>query len=82
MSEKHHEENPEFNYHLLRTALDGFSKNLGQLDPTEYKQVYRKASKSFDLESLVLASPEAKGVIIPEQQLDQSVAEVALALCE
>lgn len=77
LSEKHHEANPEFNYHLLRTAIDGFSKNLGQLDPIEYTQVYHKASKSFDLESLVLASPEAKGVIISEQQLDQSVAEVA-----
>lgn len=77
LAEKQHESSPEFNYHLLRNALDGFSKNLTQLDPQEYQQVHRKATKSFDLESLVLASPEAQGMIIPEQQLNQSVAEVA-----
>jgi peptidyl-prolyl cis-trans isomerase C len=67
----------EFNYHMLRNALAGFSKNLSQLDATEYKQVYRKASKTFDLESLVLGSPEAQGLIVSGQQLDRSVAEVA-----
>ncbi|MES9813447.1 MAG: nitrogen fixation protein NifM [Candidatus Thiodiazotropha sp.] len=77
MAEKQHEGSPEFNYHLLRNALNGFSKNLSQLDPMEYRQAYHKATKSFDLESLVLASPEAEGLIISEQQLDRSVAEVA-----
>lgn len=67
---------PEFSYHLLRNALDGYGKDLPQLDPHEYERVYHKATKSFDLESLVLSSPEARGVIVPEQQLDQSVAEV------
>ncbi|MEW7993507.1 MAG: nitrogen fixation protein NifM [gamma proteobacterium symbiont of Clathrolucina costata] len=68
---------PEFNYHLLRNALERFGRNLGQLEPEEFQQVYTTASKSFELESLVLASPEAKGVIISEQQLDLSVEEVA-----
>ncbi|MCG8025690.1 MAG: nitrogen fixation protein NifM [Candidatus Thiodiazotropha endolucinida] len=77
LAEKQHETPPEFNYHLLRNSLDGYGKNLSQLDPQEYNQVYRKATRSFDLESLVLSSPEAQGLIIPEQQLDQSVAEVA-----
>ncbi|MCG7977817.1 MAG: nitrogen fixation protein NifM [Candidatus Thiodiazotropha endolucinida] len=68
---------PEFNYHLLRNALERFGRNPGQLEPEEFQQVYTTASKSFELESLVLASPEAKGVIISEQQLDLSVEEVA-----
>jgi peptidyl-prolyl cis-trans isomerase C len=72
-----HEISPELSYHLLRAALDGFSKNLSQLNPVEYPQVYCRASKSFELESLVLSSPEAKGLIISGQQLDQSMAAVA-----
>ena len=43
LAEKQHESSPEFNYHLLRNALDGFSKNLTELDPQEYQQVHRKA---------------------------------------
>ena len=77
VAEKQHEISPELSYHLLRNALEGFSKNLSQLDPAAYRQVYRKASKSFELESLVLASPEAEGLLISGRQLNQSVAEVA-----
>jgi len=71
------ETSPEFNYHLLRNALGGYKKNLSQLEPPEYQQVYRKALKSYELESLVIASPESEGILIGEQQLDQSIAEVA-----
>lgn len=67
---------PEFNYHLLRNALSEFNKNLVQLDLDEYRQVYDRARKSFELESLVLSSDEAKGVIIPERMIDESVALV------
>jgi len=77
LSERHPEDSPAFNYHLLRNALQGFRKNLAQLDTMEYRQVRHKASKSFELESLVLASPEAEGVTISARQLDASVAEVA-----
>ena len=77
MSGEHRENSPAFNYHLLRNALNGFNKNLSQLDSVEYEHVYRKARKSFDLESRILASPEAEGLVITQQQLDYSVAEVA-----
>lgn len=70
-------ESPGFNYHLLRSALDSFKKNLAQLSPEEYRQVIRKASKTLDIESLVLASPEAGGVVVSGQQLTQSVEEIA-----
>jgi peptidyl-prolyl cis-trans isomerase C len=77
LAEKQPEITPEFSYHLLRNALNGYRKNLSQLDPNEYAQVQGKASKSFELESLVIASPEAEGLVISSQQLDDSVAEVA-----
>ncbi|OGT89029.1 MAG: nitrogen fixation protein NifM [Gammaproteobacteria bacterium RIFOXYA12_FULL_61_12] len=68
---------PEFSYHLLRNALESYRKNLSQLSPEELGQVQRKARKSYELESLVLASPEAKGVTIGEEMLDRSLAQVA-----
>lgn len=77
LAQKQPEITPEFSYHLLRSALNGYRKNLSQLDPSEYTQVYRKASKSFELESLVIASPEAEGLMISARQLDESVAAVA-----
>jgi peptidyl-prolyl cis-trans isomerase C len=76
-AEKQEAISPAFNYHLLRNALNGFQKNLTQLDPNEYQQVYRQACKSYEMESLVLASPEAEGLVISEQQLDLSIDEVA-----
>ncbi len=72
-----HTVSPEFSYHLLRNALNDFGKNLPQLNPDEYQQVYRKASKSYELESLVIAAPEADGLVIPEEQVHRSVASIA-----
>ncbi|MGD8911318.1 MAG: nitrogen fixation protein NifM [Candidatus Thiodiazotropha sp.] len=77
LAEQQLETMPEFNYHMLRNALNDYQKNLSQLDPMEYQEVYRKASTSYELESLVISSPEAKGVIVPQEQLDRSVDEVA-----
>jgi peptidyl-prolyl cis-trans isomerase C len=77
LAEKHSEISPEFSYHLLRNALNGYRKNLSQLDPSEYQEVFDKASRSYQLESLVIAAPEAEGLVISESQLDQSVGEVA-----
>jgi peptidyl-prolyl cis-trans isomerase C len=68
---------PEFSYHMLRNALDRFKRNLVELEPNEYQAVYRSASKSYELESLVLASPEAEGVVVPEAQIKASMDEVA-----
>ena len=68
---------PEFNYHMLRNALNDYQKNLSQLEPMQYQEIYRKASKSYELESLVIASPEAEGVVVSQEQLDREVDEVA-----
>ncbi len=77
LAEKQEPISPEFSYHLLRHALQSFGKNLTQLSTEEYGQVYDGAGKSYELESLVLASPEAEGLVISDEQLDQSVNEVA-----
>ncbi|MEJ2406047.1 MAG: nitrogen fixation protein NifM [Candidatus Thiodiazotropha sp.] len=66
-----------FNYHMLRNALSCYKKNLTQLDPHEYDQVTHSATKSYDLESLVIQSPEAENLIISDAQLDASLQEVA-----
>ena len=68
---------PEFNYHMLRYALDLFKKNIAQLTPDEYESVFNKAKKSFDLESLVITSRDAEGVIISAQQVEDSFSSVA-----
>ncbi len=67
----------EFNYHLLRQALDTYSKNIPQLSDEEYQQIHGKASQSFALESLVLASPEASQMVMSEAQVTQAVKQVA-----
>lgn len=67
---------PEYNYHLLRNALDTFGKNVSQLAPAEYQQIVSKADKSYELESLVLASSEAENLVIAESQLDSAVSEI------
>lgn len=68
---------PEFNYHMLRYALDLFKKNIAQLTPDEYNSVFNKAKHSFELESLVITSTEAEGVIISTQQVEDSFLSVA-----
>lgn len=67
----------EFNYHLLRYALDEFGKNISQLNSEQYKSCYDKATKSYNLESLVLDSPEAENIVISTQQLDDSYQTLA-----
>jgi len=67
---------PAFNYHLLRNALNRFSRNLAQLQPDEYQEVHRSATHSFELESLVLDSDEAQALVVSSRQLDDSLASI------
>jgi peptidyl-prolyl cis-trans isomerase C len=70
------EDKPEFNYHLLRYALQRFGKNPGQLRGDEYQQALRKASHSFDLETRVIASNEAHKLVITPEQVADAVAQI------
>jgi len=63
-------------YHLLRISLERFQKNVGELSEREYKDATRQAKKIHDLEALVLGSEEARGVVVPSEQLDEAVQEI------
>lgn len=69
-------EPPEMAYHLLRGALERFSKGVAELDENEYAEAKEQAIKTFALESLVLSSREALDVIIPEEKIDQAEREI------
>lgn len=68
---------PEFGYHLLRNALDAYGKNLTQISSSEYEDIYSRAQKSFEIESMVIGSEEARDIVIPDEQLVQAFNEVA-----
>lgn len=77
MTDQLSDQAPEFSYHLLRNALDTYGKNLTQISSSEYENIYSRARKSFDLESLVIGSEEALDIVIPDEQLEQAFKEVA-----
>lgn len=68
---------PVLRYHVLRAALDQFSRGPDELAPDDYAQVCRRADRSYELEALVLSSPEASGVSIPDEQVESALATVA-----
>lgn len=68
---------PEYAYHILRGALETFHKGVSELTDNERKRVYRQADRTYSLESRVLASPEAQGVVIPSEELEQSISELS-----
>jgi peptidyl-prolyl cis-trans isomerase C len=68
---------PTYAYHLLKVALNSFQKNPSQLDGAELQQARQRADKSFDLENLVLSTPEAGEVVVNDTELDRALGEVA-----
>jgi nitrogen fixation protein NifM len=63
-------------YTLLRAALTLFKKDPGELEGEELRQVQRQAKNEYEIETRVINSPEAAGVIITEQELVRAFAEV------
>ncbi|WP_295408761.1 nitrogen fixation protein NifM [uncultured Thiocystis sp.] len=63
----------EYRYHLLRAASERFQTTPGALDAERLAQAERQARRTFELESLVLSSPEARDILIPESRLDEAV---------
>lgn len=64
---------PEYRYHLLRAASERFQTPPGALNAEQLAQAERQASQTFALETLVLASPEARDTMIPNARIDASV---------
>lgn len=69
-------QSPEYRYHLLRVASERFKTDPAGLDQTRLAEAHRQARVSFELETLVLDSPEAQGVAIPPQQVESALALV------
>jgi len=66
----------EFRYHLLRAAGERFQLGVADLDEAQSAQVIRQARRTFELESLVLGSAEARDLVIPVDQVAAAVAAV------
>ncbi len=67
----------EYQYHLLRNALECFSKQPSELSAEELQKITARADRSFEMESAVLNSPEADGLCVPDVTLNRSIDEVA-----
>ncbi|MEW6678535.1 MAG: nitrogen fixation protein NifM [Pseudomonadota bacterium] len=63
-------------YLVLKTAHSLFGKNPGALDQEELRKVERLAARQFDLEARVLASTEARDVVVPGATLEAALEEV------
>lgn len=68
---------PVLNYHLLRYALDLYGKPPAELDKQQYHIIQERAQRSYGLESHVLDSVEAQGLVVPDDQLRCAVGAVA-----
>lgn len=68
---------PVLNYHLLRSALDLYGRRPGELDGQKYQNIRVRATRSYRLESRVLGSVEARGLVVPDDQLRCAVDAVA-----
>lgn len=65
-----------YRYHLLRAANERFKGDLAGLGEAEREAVERQANRTLEIENLVLASPEARQVLIPPERVEAAVAEV------
>lgn len=63
-------------YLALKTAQGLFGKSPGGLSEEERQRVGRMARKQFDLESKVLATVEARDVVVPEVTLRDAMGEI------
>lgn len=63
-------------YHILRISLEKLSKAPKDLTEEQLSQIRQQAEQTLDLETRVLATPEAQMVVVDISQLDQSVATV------
>jgi peptidyl-prolyl cis-trans isomerase C len=64
-------------YLVLKTAHSLYGKSPAALETEELRRVERMAAHQFDLESRVLASVEARDVVVPQATLNDALAEVS-----
>ena len=64
------------NYLMLRTAMRIYDKAPRQLGDEEIKGLRKQVFKELELQNLVLASEEARDVIVPQSMVDSSIADI------
>lgn len=67
---------PEYDYCLLRTALERHGKPLTRLEEAERRAAEAVAERAFRLERKILDSREAAGVVIRDEAVERAFAEV------
>lgn len=63
-------------YTLLRAALNLYQKPPSELSAEQWQQASRQARNEFQIETRVLNSSEAAGVVVPEQLVEAAFQEV------
>lgn len=63
-------------YLSLKLAAKLFGKPLESLAPDELHRVHRVAARQSAIEALILATPEAASVILPDNSIDASLTEI------
>lgn len=66
-----------YRYHLLRVATARYQRDPAHLEPDELALAERQAEQSLALEELVLASGEAIGVVISDDEIAGGLAIIA-----
>lgn len=66
-----------FVYHMMRAARERFQSGLSALSTRQLTEVTCKAEDMLELENLVLASPEALGVVIMPKHVGTALDELA-----
>lgn len=70
-------ENPDsINYLMLRTAMRLYDKAPRDLELEQFNGLKRQVFKEFELQNLILASDEARDVIVPDALLSTTVADI------
>lgn len=67
---------PEYAYHVLRGAIEKYSKGVINLSNKELAVVCRQADKTFEIESKVISSKEASEIVIQQPQVENAVKEL------
>jgi len=70
-------QSPTYRYHLLRAATERFQRNIAALAPEQLAEADQQARQTLALEELVLSADEARDVLIPDEQVQGALQEVA-----
>ena len=66
-------------YQLLKVAHERFGCTPGQLDGQQLQQAWRIVERHLQIEDAVLRSPQALGVLIPPELIEQAWAQFGIA---